>query len=55
MKMFKLPKVETFLCGHCNKIKTSKNVAIKMDVNNNEIKICNGYYGEILSKQKDVR
>ena len=43
----KTKKAESFYCIICKKLKTSKNSA--SDGNN---KICNGCYGELLSKNK---
>lgn len=35
-------------CSHCNKNKKSKNIAVRI-INAKE-KLCNGCYGELLSK-----
>lgn len=48
-KFKKFAKPVTFICSHCKKTKTSKNVAISEDQND---QLCNGCYGELLSKNK---
>jgi NAD-dependent SIR2 family protein deacetylase len=47
--MFKLAAAEEFDCIHCGKHKKSKNIATSVE-NANE-KLCNGCYGELLSKK----